>query len=395
MSPHLHLSGKKILQVLPSLETGGVERGTLEMAEAIISSGGKSLVLSNGGQLVQPLKNLGAIHIKAPVHSKNPFQIYKNISLIRQLIKKQNIDLVHVRSRAPAWSVYFACQAANIPFITTFHGTYGYTGFLGIKKIYNKIMLKGQCVIANSYFIANHLSTIYKTPNTCIRIIPRGVDIKKFSQEAITPQQKKSLLKSWELPVSKAQYPLILLPGRLTRWKGQLVFLQALEQLPHRRFLALLVGSNQGRTAYLQEIETFIKQHKLENNVKIVDHCSDMPTAYSLSDFVVSASTNPEAFGRIMAEAGALGKLVIATNHGGSTEIILQNKTGFLVDPGSPNSLKKGLETAFSLSKKDYKSVGSQARKRVVELFSKEVFQNKTLKVYQDVLEYSKLKAPL
>jgi len=383
----INLSEKKILQVLPSLDSGGVERGTLEIAEAIINAGGTSLILSNGGRLVEPSKKIGAKHLTAPVHSKNPFRIYKNIFLIYKIIKEQKIDLVHVRSRAPAWSVFFAAKMSRTPFITTFHGTYGHTGLWGLKKYYNKVMLRGKCVIANSNFISSHLKKIYHTSSRFIHTVPRGVDIEKFNKKSIKKAQIDQLLKEWNLKIST---PLILMPGRLTRWKGQKIFLQALEKLPHRNFMAVIVGSDQGRTAYRQELEEFIKKHKLQKNIKMVGHCSDMPAAYALANFIVSASTDPEAFGRVLAEAGALEKPVIATDHGGAQEIIIPNKTGFLVTPGCSSSLSKALEKAFNLSKEHYNSMGLNAKNHIIENFSKRTFQNKTLKVYTAVLKKRK-----
>ena len=253
--------------------------------------------------------------------------------------------------------------------------------------MYNRIMLKGRCVIANSIFISNHLKKIYKVPDTFIRIVQRGVAIDKFSPNFIDENQKIHLLKSWHIEKESIKQPILLLPGRLTRWKGQLIFLKALANLSHRKFLAILVGSDQGRKGYRQELENFIKQANLENNVKIVDHCCNMPTAYALCDFVISASTDPEAFGRVLAEAGALEKPVIASNHGGAKEIVLENKTGFLVKPNSPESLKRALEKALSLPEEKRISLGKEARIRVIKHFSKKTFQNKTLEVYKEFLD--------
>ncbi len=379
------LEGQSILQIVPALETGGVERGTLEIADAILKAGGKPLVLSSGGALVKPLEKLGAIHIQGSVQTKNPIEIFRNVGLIKNICQHYGVNLLHVRSRAPAWSVYGASRALGIPFITTFHGTYGYKGFFGFKKKYNEIMLKGKCVIANSSSIERHLKAVYKIPENFIRVVFRGVDIEYFNPNVITSQRLACLKKSWGLKHGMLNQPVVLLPGRLTRWKGSLVLLEALARLPHRNFLCLLVGSDQGRREFSEELQNFIYKNDLKHVVKMVGSCQDMPAALAMADVVVSSSIEPEAFGRVMIEAGSMEKPVVASNHGGATDIITP-ETGWLVQPNDPRALATALENFFMLDRLAIKRMGQAARKRAVEHFSKHKFQVETLKVYNEII---------
>lgn len=384
-SPAASPESATILQVLPALGgSGGVERGTVEVAGCITAHGWTSLVASNGGERIYQLQRAGAKHFEFPLQSKNPFVMYANIGRLAKLIRDQKVSLVHARSRAPAWSAYFACKRTGIPFVTTFHGTYGAKG--GLKRAYNAVMAKGVRVIAISAFIAGHLKQIYGAQGDKIRVIHRGVDLDSFDQAKVSAERVVKLSNDWRL---EDGCPVIMLPGRLTRWKGQTVFIEAIAQLGRKDIRCVLVGSDQGRTGYRKELERLITQHDLSSVVRIVDHCNDMPTAYMLSDIVVSASTDPEAFGRVVVEAQSLGRLVVAPNHGGACETIEPGATGWLVPPGDKDALAKALAEALSLDKEERQAYADRSIASVRKDFSKASMCAKTLKVYEEVLTQS------
>lgn len=371
-----------VLQVLPALGgSGGVERGTVEVAGSITQHGWRSLVASNGGERVYQLQRAGAEHFELPLQSKNPFVMYANIGRLEKIIRKQNVSLVHARSRAPAWSAYFACKRTGVPFVTTFHGTYGAEG--GLKRAYNNVMTKGDRVIAISAFIAGHLKQIYGAAGEKIRIIHRGVDIDSFDQAKVSAERVVKLSNDWRL---EDGCPVVMLPGRLTRWKGQTIFIEAVAQLGLKDVRFVLVGSDQGRIGYRKELDRLIERYDLGGVVRIVDHCNDMPTAYMLADVVVSASTDPEAFGRVVVEAQALGRMVVAPNHGGACETIEPGKTGWLVPPGDKNALAEALNEALSLSEDKRQDIATRSINSVRESFSKATMCAKTLEVYEEVL---------
>ena len=371
-----------ILQVLPALGgSGGVERGTVEVAGCITKHGWRSLVASNGGERVYQLKRAGAEHFELPLHSKNPLTMYANITRLARLIRTENIDLVHVRSRAPAWSVYFACKRTGAGYVTTFHGTYGAKG--GLKRIYNSVMAKGERVIAISGFIAGHLKQLYGAAGSKIRFIHRGVDIETFDRNKVSAERVVKLSQDWRL---EDGLPVVMLPGRLTRWKGQAVFIEAVAELGRDDIRCVLVGSDQGRKGYRKELERLIDRNGLNSVVRIVDHCDDMPAAYMLADVVVSASTDPEAFGRIVTEAQALGRPVVAPDHGGARETIIPGKTGWLVTPGDKAALADALRTALGLSEAERHEIAERSVASVRDDFSKDAMCAKTLAVYEEVL---------
>lgn len=371
-----------ILQVLPALGgSGGVERGTVEIAGCISKRGWRSLVASNGGERVYQLQRAGAQHFELPLHSKNPLTMYANIARLERLIRTHNVDIVHVRSRAPAWSAYFACKRTGAGFVTTFHGTYGAHG--GLKRIYNSVMAKGERVIAISSFIAGHLKQLYGAAGDKIRVIHRGVDIETFDQNKVSAERVVQLAQNWRL---EDGFPVVMLPGRLTRWKGQTVFIEAVAELGRADIRCVLVGSAQGRSGFRKELERLIDRNGLNSVVRIVDHCDDMPAAYMLADVVVSASTDPEAFGRIGIEAQALGRPVVAPDHGGARETIVPGQTGWLVPPGDKAALANALRAALGLSKEERQAFAERAVENVRENFSKDAMCAKTLRVYEEVL---------
>lgn len=371
-----------VLQVLPALGgSGGVERGTVEIAGCTKARGWRALVASSGGERVHQLARVGAEHFELPLQSKNPLVMYANIGRLEKLIRAEGVDIVHARSRAPAWSAYYACKRTDAAFVTTFHGTYG--AGTALKRAYNAVMAKGERVIAISAFIAGHLKQIYGASGSKIRVVHRGVDLETFDQAKVSAERVVKLANDWRL---EDGFPVVMLPGRLTRWKGQTVFIEAVAQLGRQDIRCVLVGSDQGRSGYRKELERLIEGNGLNSVVRIVDHCDDMPAAYMLADVVVSASTDPEAFGRVVTEAQALGRPVVAPDHGGARETIISGETGWLVPPGDTAALAKALEAALGLGEEERQAFAQRAIDNVREHFSKDAMCAKTLAVYEEVL---------
>lgn len=371
-----------VMQVLPRLETGGVERGTVDIAAALVRAGWRALVVSAGGPMVREVERAGAAHVTLPVASKNPLTIRKNIGRLAEVIRAHAVDLVHARSRAPAWSAWYAARRTGRPFVTTFHGTYNAGN--AFKRRYNAIMARGARVIAISEFIGRHVVEVYGADPARVRVIPRGIDLVSFDPGRVSAERVIKLARDWRLPDG---VPIVMLPARLTRWKGQAVLIEALARLARRDLCCLLVGSDQGRTAYRAELETLVRERGLEGVVRTVDHCRDMPAAFMLADVVVSASTDPEAFGRVIAEAQAMGRPVIASDHGGAREIILPDETGLLVPPGDPDALAAALRDALALDAEARARLRDAAIAHVRASFSREQMCAKTLAVYAEVLD--------
>ena len=371
-----------VLQVLPALGAGGgVERGTVEIAAAVAAGGGRALVASEGGVQVHELSRAGAEHVVLPLASKNPLVMRANAGRLAQLIESEGVDIVHARSRAPAWSAYYAARRTGRHFLTTFHGTYAADN--GLKRRYNAVMTRGERVIALSGFIAGHIHRVYGVPARRIRVIHRGVDLARFAPARVGAERVVTLAREWRLPDGVL---VVMLPGRLTRWKGQAFFIEAIARLRRRDIRCLLVGSDQGRTAYRQELDALIGRHDLEEVVRIVDHCDDMPAAYMLTDLVVSASTDPEAFGRVVAEAQALGRPVIASDHGGARETVIAGETGWLTPPGDAQALADAIERGLDLGETARRALAEKAIAHVRRNFSKDAMCAKTLDVYDEVL---------
>lgn len=370
-----------IMQVLPAMSSGGVERGTIEIARAIHKSDGKALVVSSGGALVAQLAYAGVPHVRLPsIRSKNPFMIWRNIGKLAKIIREHKVDIVHARSRAPAWAAYFAARRTGAHFITTFHGTYGAGN--AFKRAYNRIMTRGERVIAISHFIADHIRTVYKTPEDKIRIIHRGVDLASFNPSQPNPQRLVELAKLWRLPEA---LPLILFPGRLTRWKGQEVFLRALAALPHRNFFCLLLGDDSEHPKYRAELEALINKADMGECVRIAPNTPWMNEAYMLSRLVVATSVEPEAFGRVPLEAQAMGKPVIATRHGGACETVIDGKTGWLVEPNNVPQLTAVIEEALIATPTQQAAMRSAALENSLR-FTTDAMCEKTLMVYSELL---------
>lgn len=369
-----------VLQVLPALNTGGVERGTVDIAEAVVEAGGTALVASEGGRLMHELQRIGAEHIELPLASKNPFVMLQNVGRLRTLIRARGVDIVHARSRAPAWSALMACRGTGARFLTTFHGTYNRTG--PFKKLYNSVMTRGFRVIAISHFIADHMAEAYGVERRRIRVIHRGADIGLFDPRNVPAARVISLAAHWRLPEDMR---VIMLPGRMTRWKGQALLIEALARLDRDMVRCLIVGGDQGGS-YRRELDRLVARLGLESVVQFVGECTDMPAAYMLADVVVSASTDPEAFGRVMVEAQAMGKPVVAAGHGASAELVLPGETGWLFEPSNPASLAAALDLAMDLDPDARERLAKRAIVNVRANFTKELMCAKTLEVYGEVL---------
>jgi glycosyltransferase involved in cell wall biosynthesis len=380
-------SPRTCLQVVPSLVTGGVERGTIDVAQALVQAGWRALVVSSGGPMVRELERAGAQHLTLPLNTKHPLAMRRNVDSLRALIREHKVDIVHARSRAPAWSAKAAAAQTNTPFITTFHGVYG-LGPFGLKKFYNRVMASGEIVIAISEFIRDHLIHAYAVPAERIRVIHRGVDVVGLDPNRVTPTRLIQLTTTWRLTEAA---PTIMLPGRLTAWKGHDLLVDALAVLKNRRggtldIRCLMVGQDQGRIAYRGHILRHAAERGVEGNVQIIDDCNDLPAAYMATDVVVSASTRPEAFGRVVAEAQAMGRPVVAPSHGAAPEIVEAGVTGWLFTPSDPVSLADTLERALSLNQAERIALADAGINRARTLFNKAEMCAKTIAVYEEVL---------
>ena len=366
--------------MLPALGQGGAERGCVDVAVALAAAGGTALVASRGGALERELARAGAVHITLPLDSKNPLVMRANIGRLVSLIERYDVDIVHARSRAPAWSAFAAARRTGRAFLTTFHGTYNERGYL--KHLYNSVMAKGDLVIAISQHIAELIIARYKIDPARVRLIPRGIDLDFFDPTNVSPSRLVQLMRAWRLADGM---PVVMLPGRLTRWKGQGVLIEALARLGRKDIRCVLVGSDQGRGGYRRELEELITARGLGGVVHIVDHVRDMPAAYMLADVVVSASTDPEAFGRVVVEAQAMGRPVIATDHGGARETLLEGETGWLVPPGDATALAQALGAALELDTAAREKLAAAAIAYARANFSKDTMCARTLAVYDEL----------
>lgn len=370
-----------VLQVLPALVTGGVERGTVEIAQALVKAGWRAVVTSSGGAMVREIERAGGTHVTLPLKTKNPFGIRRNIRHLAELIERENIDLVHARSRAPAWSAYFAAKRTGRPFMTTFHNVYGGRGRL--KRWYNSVMARGLRVIAISEFVGRAATKTYGVEQDRLRVIPRGVDLSRFDPEMVHPSRLVQLAKEWQL---KDGLPVVMLPGRVTRWKGHADLLHAAQRLPHRDFQVVFVGDHEQKPGFRDELIKLVKSLGLQGHVQLVGDCRDMAAAFMLADVVVSASSEPEGFGRIAVEAQAMGRPVVATDHGGSRETVLPGVTGWLVPPGDRGALSKAIGEALALTPEARAQMAARARALMIHNFDTRLMCAATLAVYTEIL---------
>jgi glycosyltransferase involved in cell wall biosynthesis len=368
------------LQVVPSLISGGAERGTVEVAAALVEAGWTSYVASSGGALERDVTRAGAMHLTLRLASKNPLVMRRNAHALVRLIRELGIDLVHARSRAPAWSAWAAVRATGCRFVTTFHNAYG--ARTALKRRYNSVMARGERVIAISHFVADHAATVYGIGGDRLRVIPRGVDLDSFDPTRIGAERIADLARQWRLPDDT---PVVMLPGRLTRWKGALDLIAAIAALRRRDLCCVLVGSEQ-RRGFRKELDAAIEGYELGGLFRIVGECRDMPAAYMLADVVVSASSDPEGFGRVVVEAQAMGRPVIATDHGGARETIVPGVTGWLVPPRDPIALASAIDEALSLGVKEREGLARRAITHVATCFTHEAMCAQTIEVYEELL---------
>ncbi|HEX4179696.1 MAG TPA: glycosyltransferase family 4 protein [Caulobacteraceae bacterium] len=376
-----------LLQVVPELETGGAEQTTLDVAAAVARAGGRSLVVSRGGRMVQRLEASGAVLIPAPVHSKNPLTIADNARRLAALIRREKVSLVHARSRAPAISALLAARATGTAFVTTYHGVYNARSSL--KRWYNSVMTRGDLVIANSAYTAEQILARYAVDPARIVTIPRGVDLGRFDPEQVPRERLDSLAQAWGIAPSD-QRKKFLLGGRLTRWKGQGVLIEAAARLKAEGeddFLILLAGDDQGRTGYRQALEQAIATSGLGEHVRLTGHCDDMPAAYLLADFACAPSLDPEPFGRTAVEPQAMGRPVLAADHGAARETVVSDETGWLAAPGDPDAWARALAEAIRTPPERRTEMGLAGQARARRLYSVETMCDATLEVYRRVLE--------
>jgi glycosyltransferase involved in cell wall biosynthesis len=371
-----------VLQVLPALDTGGVERGTVEMVQAIVRAGGSALVASSGGRLVAAVERAGGTHIMLKLASKNPARIWSNAGRLAFLIRAAEVDIVHARSRAPAWSAWLACRRTAARFVTTWHGVYSENA--PGKRRFNAVMARGERVIAISHFIAARVLSRYNIDPDRLRIIPRGVDPTVFDPAAISGHRVARLSAEWRLPNGATA---IILPARLTRWKGHIVMVEALARLERQDVCLVMVGAEQGRRKFRKELLERAQQLGVIDRIRIVGHCDDMPAALMLADIVVNPSIEPEPFGRTVIEAQAMGRPVVVSDQGGTAETVDHGVTGWRVPPANPVALAAAISHLLTMSDAERAALGERARMSVITNYTTEAMQNATMDVYRELLD--------
>ena len=381
-------SNLKVLQVIPKLGYGGAETGCYDIAHYLPENDCGSFIVTSGGELLKFIDKKKVKIIKLPVHSKNPLIIFINFLALVAIILVKNISIVHARSRAPAWSCLLAAKITGRKFVTTFHGTYNFNN--KIKKFYNSVMVRSDLIIAGSNFIFSHIKdnyTKYLNAKKKLLVIFRGINVDYFDPTTKLDSDEKKLLKKWQIEKDKK---IILLPGRLTGWKGQEVFIEAINlvniELGYEAFYAVILGSDQGRDLYKKKLIRITEQHRLNNQVKFIDHCNDMALAYKVSDIVISASIEPEAFGRVAVEAQSMEKPIIASDIGGSNETIIDEKTGFLFESNNAKSLSKKISKVLSMDETLLQSIGKEGRKNIIQKFNVEKMCFSTYSEYKRIL---------
>ena len=371
-----------VLQVVPRLDIGGVERGTHEITEAIVNSGGRALVATAGGKLEVRIQRSGGEIVQMAMDSKNPLTMWQNARLMRRLIAEEGVDIVHARSRAPAWSAYWATKATGTPFVTTYHGTYSED--FPFKRVYNSVMARGRPVIAISEFIRGMVRERHNVPDDQIVTIPRGADISVFAEEAVGNERAIKLAEQWGLIEDPPA--IVLMPGRLTRWKGGESLIDAAARLKEIRgsdFAVLLVGDDEG-SGFQNTLEKRIDQTGTGDVVYLTGGIQDVAAAYKLASVVVSASIEPEAFGRVVVEAQAMSKPVIATNHGGARETVVHGESGWLYKPGDSEALAQTIHQALELDPSERAHLGLAGRARIHSSYTVAAMQRATLAVYEE-----------
>ena len=378
----------KVLQVIPKLGYGGAETGCFDIAHYLPENGCESFIVTSGGELIKFINKEKVKLIKLPVHSKNPLIILFNTIALIFIIIFNNISIVHARSRAPAWSCFFATKVTRRKFVTTFHGTYNFKSKL--KKFYNSVMVRSNLIIAGSNFIFSHIKENYSdylNLKNKLLVIFRGINVDYFDSTTKIETEEKQLLKNWGIEENKK---IILLPGRLTSWKGQELFLEAINlvniQLGYEAFYAVILGSEQGRDLFKKKLIRLVEQYRMTKQLKFISHCKDMALAYKVSNIVVSSSIEPEAFGRVAVEAQSMEKVIIASNIGGSNETIIDGKTGYLFETGNPQSLCEKILKVLNLDETTLKTIGAEGRKNIISKFNVEKMCFSTYSEYKKLI---------
>ncbi len=371
-----------VLQVLPELGQGGVELGTIEIASELQKRGIENYVASEGGRMEYNLERIKVKHFTLPLKTKNIFKMYLNSLRLARIIKKYGITIVHARSRAPAWSAYWAAKRCGVHFVTTFHGTYG-LGPWGIKKFYNKIMTYGERVIAISNHIKQHILKNYKTDESKIRLIHRCVNMENFNVETTSAERMIKYLEDNNIPEDK---PIVTLIGRLTNWKGQKLLIEALHLIDNEDFFCVIIGDDQGRKKYSSELRKMIANYNMTDRFLFIRNVKDIPAAMMVSDVVLSTSIEPEAFGRIAIEGQAMGRVVVASNIGGSVETVIDGVTGRLYESTRVQALAEAIDWALHLSTEEREKIGAAGIKNVKEHFTKQIMCDKTIEVYKELI---------
>ena len=381
-------SNFKVLQVIPKLGYGGAETGCYDIAHYLYEKNCKSFIVTSGGELTKFIDKKKVKLIRLPVHSKNPLLILFNSIILIGIVLFYNISIVHARSRAPAWSCLLATKFTNRKFVTTFHGTYNFSGRL--KKFYNSIMVRSDLIIAGSNFIFSHIKEHYSNLidiGKKFLVIFRGINVDHFDPSTIIETEEKKLKKKWGILENRK---IILMPGRLTSWKGHELFLEAINlvniELGYEAFYAVILGNEQGRKLYKKKLIRLTEQYRMTKQVKFIDHCKNMPLAYQISDLIISASIEPEAFGRVSVEAQSMKKIIIASNIGGSNETIINDKTGLLFESGNPKSLCKKIIQGLTMDETSLKIMGNEGRKNIVKKFNVEKMCFSTYSEYKRLL---------
>ena len=378
----------KVLQVIPKLGYGGAETGCYDIAHYLYEKDCGSYIVTSGGDLLKFVDKKKVKVIRLPVQTKNPILIFFNAIVLALIIIIFNINIVHARSRAPAWSCFIATKITRRSFVTTFHGTYNFNNKL--KKFYNSIMVRSKLIIAGSNFIFAHIKENYSEfidLKKRLLVIFRGINVDYFDQTSVIESDEIKLKKNWEIDENKK---IILLPGRLTSWKGQELFIEAINlvniELGYEAFYAVILGSEQGRDLYKKKLIRLSEQYRMNKQLKFIDNCKNMALAYKISDIIISASIEPEAFGRVAVEAQSMQKTIIASNIGGSNETIIDEKTGFLFDAGDAKSLSKKIMRVLSMDDSLLKSIGEEGRKNVIKKFNVEKMCFSTYSEYKKLL---------
>ena len=378
----------KVLQVIPKLGYGGAETGCFDIAHYLPENNCKSFIVTSGGELLKFVDRKKVKIFKLPVQSKNPLLIFINSIILIGIILLNNISIVHARSRAPAWSCLFASKLTGRKFVTTFHGTYNFKS--NLKKFYNSVMLRSDLIIAGSNFIFSHIKENYSrylNNKKKFLVIFRGINVDYFDSSTTLESDEKKLLKQWDIEKDKK---IILLPGRLSSWKGQEVFIEAINlintEIGYEAFYAVILGSDQGRELYKKKLIRLSEQYRMSKQIRFIDNCKNMALAYKVSDIIVSASNEPEAFGRVSVEAQSMGKPIIASNIGGSNETIINEKTGFLFESNNAKSLSKQILRVLNMDETSLKTIGIEARKNATQRFNVEKMCFSTYSEYKRLL---------